>query len=44
MAQPRVRDVLKKSEENAAAIGVNRVLIYGVAALTLIHICVSAFF
>ena len=44
MAQPRVREVLEKAEKNADAIGVNRVLIYGVAALTLIHICVSAFF
>jgi len=44
MAQPRVRDVLKKAEENEAAIGVNRVLIYAVSLLTVIHICVSAFF
>ena len=44
MAQPRVRDVLKKAEANESAIGVNRVLIYAVASLTVIHICVSAFF
>ena len=44
MAQVRVRDVSKKAEANEAAIGVNRILIYVVASLTVIHICVSAFF